>query len=199
MTMGEPARKRATYEDLRKVPSTMIAQIINGVLYATPRAAPPHASTALAVGTDLSGPFHRKAGGPGGPGGFWVLDEPELHFGEDILVPDIAAWRRDRRPPLPRAAYFELAPDWVCEVLWPSTVRLDRMAKMEIYARQGVPLVWLVDPIGQLVEVFLRDPGRWVRLTVHGGEERVRIPPFEAVELEIGRWWLPEDSGGGAV
>jgi Uma2 family endonuclease len=139
------ARRRATYDDLIAVPEHLIAEIIDGELITSPRPAPPHA---LACSGILSVLFDRFNGPPGGgessPGGWWILYEPELHFGDDVLVPDLAGWRRDRMPDLPEIAYFTLAPDWVCEVISPSSGRLDRVRQMPIYARERVEHVWLV-------------------------------------------------------
>ncbi len=192
--MVDPARKRATYEDLLAVPDTMIAEIIDGELYTQPRPASRHAMTSAVAGMDIGGPFHREGGGPHGPGGWWILDEPELHLGQDILVPDLAGWRRDRMPVVPDAPYFTLAPDWACEVSSPGTARRDRVEKMSIYAREKVPHVWLVDPAVRLVEVYRRDGVLWTRVGVYGDDDVARMEPFEAVEIELKRWWL--EAGG---
>jgi len=186
----EPARRSATYEDLLNVPEHMVAEIIDGELYASPRPASPHARAASVMGGDLGGPFDRPPGGPGGPGGWWLLIEPELHFGPDVMVPDLAGWRRERMPHIPNVAYFEQAPDWVCEVISPKTGILDRRRKMPIYAREGVSFLWIVDPIIKTLEVYRLEGGRWIVASTHGGDDHVRAEPFEAVELEIARWWL---------
>jgi Uma2 family endonuclease len=123
----------------------MVAEIVDGELYTSPRPASPHALAASAIGQDLA-PFSRRPGSPAGPGGWWILDDPELHFGADVVVPDLAGWRHERMPSIPNVAYFELAPDWLCEVVSPSTGRLDRVRKMPVYGRAGVSHMWLVDP-----------------------------------------------------
>ena len=186
----EPARRRATYEDLIAVPEHMVGEIVDGDLYASPRPASPHARAATAIGGGLWNQFDRPPGGPGGPGGWWILDEPELHCGADILVPDMAGWRRERMPALPNVPYFQLAPDWVCEVVSPTTGILDRRRKMPVYAREGVPHLWIVDPILKTLEVYRLETGRWMVASTHGGDDVARAEPFEAVELEIARWWL---------
>jgi Uma2 family endonuclease len=170
----------------------MIAEIIDGVLYTQARPGGAHTNTASVAGMDLGGAFHRKRGDSERPGGWWILDEPELHLGPDVLVPDLAGWRRDRLPSIPNAPFFTLAPDWVCEVASPSTARIDRMQKMEAYGREGVPYVWLVDPAACLVEAFRRENDRWVRVSAHGADERARIEPFAEVEIDLARWWLEE-------
>jgi Uma2 family endonuclease len=189
------ARRRATYEDLLKVPDILIAEIIDGELITSPRPASPHARAASVMTQDL-GPFDRRPGSPGGPGGWWILFEPELHLGADILVPDLAGWRRERMPVLVNVPYFELAPDWVCEVVSPSTGRVDRVRKMPVYAREQVRHVWLVDPLQRTLEVYRVKGPRWVLVSTHDGEEQVRAEPFEALALDINRWWLEEAEGG---
>jgi Uma2 family endonuclease len=132
------------------------------------------------------GPFDR---GKGGPGGWLLLLEPELHLGEDVLVPDLAGWRRERMPLMPDTVGFTLAPDWVCEVLSPSTAVLDRVRKREVYAREGVRHLWLVEPVAQLLEVYRLEEGKWVLLGTHAGEVTVYAEPFEALGLELGALW----------
>jgi Uma2 family endonuclease len=187
----EPKR-RATYEDLLRVPDNKVAELLDGELVVSPRPAARHARAASGLGVGL-GPFDFGSG-PGGkePGGWWVLDEPELHLGKDVLVPDLAGWRRTRMPIIPDVAAFELAPDWVCEVVSPSTVRHDRLRKMRIYARESVAHLWLVDPIAQTLEVYRLEGGRWVVFGTFGGDEKVRAEPFDAIELDLARLWLEE-------
>ena len=182
-------RRKATYEDLMNVPDHLVAEIIDGELIASPRPASPHALASSALGASLMGPFHFGTGG--GPGGWWILDEPELHLGKDVVVPDLAGWRRERMRVLPRVAAFEMAPDWVCEVVSPGTARMDRVSKMAIYAREKVGHLWLVDPLVQTLEVYRLEAEHWVVSSTHAGAEGVRAEPFEAVELEMSRWWLP--------
>jgi Uma2 family endonuclease len=181
----KPLKKGATYDDLRDVPDHYVAEIFDGELYATPRPAMPHARAATVLGVKLGGPFDRS-----GPGGWLMLVEPELHFGSDVLVPDLAAWRRERLPRLPADAFMTLAPDWICEVLSPSTEALDRNFKLRIYAREGVTHAWLVDPLRQTLEVLALDAGRWTPLAAHERHVSVRVPPFDAIELELGALWI---------
>jgi Uma2 family endonuclease len=185
------ARRRATYEDLLKVPDILIAEIVDGELVTSPHPAFPHAQVTSAVNQDL-GPFSRRPGGPGGPGGWWILFEPELHLGADILVPDLAGWRRERMPVLADEPYSKLAPDWVCEVVSPSTARIDRVRKMPIYARERVSYLWLIHPGLQTLEVYRLEGQQWVVASSYVGADSVRAEPFEAVELDMSRWWLEE-------
>ncbi len=180
----KPLKKGATYSDLYDVPEHFVAEIFDGELYASPRPALPHAHAASVLGNKL-GAFHRN-----GPGGWVIIDEPELHFGKDVLVPDLAGWRRERLPTVPVAAYLTLAPCWVCEVLSPSTEPLDRGKKLRIYARESVLHAWLVDPLRQSLEALLLESGRWAPLATHEGAARVRVPPFDAIELELGALWV---------
>jgi Uma2 family endonuclease len=136
------------------------------------------------------GSFDRPPGGSGEPGGWWFLVEPELHLGEDVIVPDLAGWRRERMPVLPNVAAFVQVPDWVSEVVSPSTGAIDRGRKMRIYAREGLAHLWIVDPIVRTLEAYRLEEGRWVVVSTHDGGGRVRAEPFEAVELQMGRWWL---------
>ncbi|XXT16544.1 Uma2 family endonuclease [Sorangium sp. So ce429] len=194
--MGQPAEKqrRATYADLEAVPPHKVAELVRGTLHVFPRPAPRHAWTSSGLGAELIGPFQR---GRGGPGGWVTLDEPELHFpdpdasGEiDALVPDLAGWRRERMPELPETAYFALAPDWVCEVLSPSTASFDRDEKMPVYAREGVRYAWLVDPIARTLEVYvLGQERRWGPAVVHRDAAHVRVEPFDAIELDLSVLW----------
>ena len=190
----EPARRKVTYDDLRTVPPHLIAEIVAGELHTTPRSSAPHARASSAVGQDLS-PFDRRPGGLGGPGGWWILDEPELHLGEDVMVPDVAGWRHERMPSIPNVAFFEMAPDWVCEVVSPTTGRLDRIGKMPIYARERLSHLWLVDPAAHTLEVYRLEEGRWVVAQTLGGDDLVRAEPFSAVEIDLSRWWIPPTCG----
>lgn len=181
-----PLDRPATYEDLEKVPDIMIAEIIDGELHATPRPAPRHSVAGSSLEVFIGGPYHH---GRGGPGGWWILYEPELHFGKDVLVPDIAGWRRARLASMPDTAYFTVAPDWVCEVLSPSTASLDRVKKLAIYARELVPFAWLVDPIARTLEVMRLDAGHWVLVSAHSGSETVRAEPFADIDLPLAALW----------
>ncbi len=160
------------------------------MLYTHPRPAPRHARVASRLGADLDGPFDR---GRGGPGGWVILDEPELHFGrepdEDILVPDLAGWKRARLTKLPDEAYFTVAPDWICEVLSPATQALDRSDKMAVYAREKVGRAWLIDPLAKTLEVYRLAGKEWLRVGAHRDDAKVRAEPFDAIELELASLW----------
>jgi Uma2 family endonuclease len=181
-----PFDRPATYEDLVKLPENLVAEIVNGELHASPRPAPPHAEAGSVLGGTLVLPFHL---GRGGPGGWWILLEPELHLEADVLVPDWAGWRRSRMPNRPLTAYYPLSPDWVCEILSPSTSSLDRDQKLGVYAREGVPHAWLIDPLARTLEVLALDAGRWTLLATHGGSAVVRAEPFEQIDLDLGTLW----------
>jgi Uma2 family endonuclease len=176
----------------------MIAEILDGDLVLSPRPAPRHALATSEIGGSLVHPFGRPGGrGRGGPGGWWILFEPELHLGDDVIVPDLAGWRRERMPNLPPdEAHFGLAPDWVCEVISPRSASHDRVNKMRIYARERVPNVWLVDPMGKTLEVYRLDGDQWILLSTHADADTVHAEPFNAVELTLLDWWAPEPDEG---
>jgi Uma2 family endonuclease len=179
-------RRPATYEDVLAAPEHLVAEIIDGELVTSPRPAPRHADAGSGLGAVLRLAFDR---GSGGPGGWRIIAEPELHLGSDVLVPDIAGWRRERLPHLPEVAYFPLAPDWICEVLSPSTAALDRGKKLRIYGREGVHHAWLVDPIAHRVEVLRRDGSDWLPITAVEGQGSIRAEPFDAIEIALTLLW----------
>jgi Uma2 family endonuclease len=189
------ARRRATFEDIVNLPEHVVGEIVDGELYASPRPASPHARAAWEIAQDI-GPFGREPARPGFPGGWWILFEPELHLGPDVLVPDLAGWRHERMRTIPDVAYFELAPDWACEVVSPSTGRLDRARKMPAYAREHVRHLWIVDPILRTLEVYRLEASRWFVAGTYGGADMIRAEPFEATQLDLSRWWLESEKGG---
>jgi Uma2 family endonuclease len=186
--MGATPRP-ATYADLERLPANLVGELIDGVLYASPRPRTRHARAAGRAFRDLDGKFDL---GDGGPGGWHLLIEPELRLGGTALVPDIAGWRRERMPVLPDVPYIDLAPDWVCEVISPSTARLDRGAKMTTYLRHGVAHLWLLDPVERILETY-RAGERWELVRTFIDDEPVRAAPFDAVEISMTPWWLPPD------
>jgi hypothetical protein len=190
----QPARRPPTYDDIAALPDNVVGEILGGELVVSPRPAPQHAVAASALGGTLIPPLQF---GDGGPGGWWILDEPEPHLAENVVVPDLAGWRRERMPSLPGGPFFTLAPDWVCEVLSPSTSRIDRTKKLPIYARAAVGHLWLVDPQAQTLEVFRLDAAGWVLHSVYGARDVVNAPPFEGVQVRLDRLWGVEPSSSG--
>ena len=184
--MGDAAESGPTYEDLCRVPSHLVAEIVGGDLYTQPRPGSIHARAASRLELVLGGPFEL---GTGGPGGWIILFEPELHLGADVLVPDLGGWRRETMPELPEVAYFEQRPDWACEVASPSTSGHDRVRKLPVYAREGVPHVWIVDPGPQTLEVYRLDGETYRLVGTHGGAAKVRAEPFEAAEIDLALLW----------
>ena len=182
------ASSRATYQDVLDSPPHMVAEIVDGTLYTHPRPAIPHALASSRLGSLLGPPFDF---GHGGPGGWWIIDEPELHLGEDIVVPDVAGWRRERMPVPPTGAYFLLAPDWVCEVLSPSTRSLDLGSKRAVYAREGVSFLWLVDLVVRSLEAFKLCGTQWGLIGTLFDDAPVSLPPFEAISFNLDDLWLP--------
>jgi Uma2 family endonuclease len=179
-------KPKATYEDLLRVPDHKVAEIVDGELFVSPRPASLQALAKSVLGGDLGGPFHQ---GRDGPGGWWIVYEPEIHFGEDVVVPDIVGWQRERMAVFPTSAFFTLAPDWVCEVLSPSTERLDRARKLRVYARAGVGHAWLVNPTARTLEVYRRAEEQWLLLGTFDDDALVRAEPFDAIELDLLPLW----------
>lgn len=190
LKMSDPARKLPTYADVLAAPEHMVAEILLGEFHLSPRPARKHGHVTSVLGVDLGSAFGR---GRGGPGGWVIFDEPELHFGEDIIVPDLAGWKRERFPVgEDEESFFVTPPDWVCEVLSKSTVRYDRTDKLTIYARERIPFVWLVDPVARTLEALALEGERWVLFGTYRDDQIVRASPFEAVGIELGALWLPE-------
>ena len=177
---------RATYQDVLDTPEHRVAEIVDGTLYTQPRPAPPHARASSVLGGKIGNPFDYDASGPGG---WWIIDEPELHLGEDILVPDLAGWRRERMVELPDTAYFTLAPDWVCEVLSASTRRLDLHEKRPVYAREGIGHLWLIDPVDRTLEAFDLHEGQWLLIESAKDDDPVSIRPFDAITFSLADLW----------
>jgi Uma2 family endonuclease len=181
-----PLKKDATYDDLCAVEDRFIAEIVDGDLYASPRLPIRHIHAASVLAAVLGRLFDLSRDGRGG----WImLNKPELHFGNDVLVPDITGWTRNRLPTVPNVAFMTLAPDWICEVLWPFTEMLDRK-KLRIYARERVGHAWLLDPVRKTLEVFVLEAGAWAPLIEHEGGGKIRAPPFDAAEIELDALWI---------
>lgn len=184
--VNQPAKRAASYADVLAAPDHLIAEVIDGELHLNPRPGVAHTAAASALGEELGPPFKR---GRGGPGGWLIFDESELHLGADIVVPDLAAWRVERMGDMHDAPYLTLPPDWVCEVLSPRTAKYDRTDKLRIYAREQVRWAWLVEPLLRTLEALRWESDKWTLLGCWRDEARVRAEPFEAIELELGALW----------
>ena len=184
--MTEPAKRRATYAELEAVPDHLVAEIIDGELVTHPRPSPRHSMTSNSLADELTGPFQKGRGGPGG----WVFaNEPELHLGPQVLVPDLAGWRRKRLPAYPETNYFTVVPDWVCEVLSASTERRDRGVKTRIYAEAGIAYLWIVDPRQQRLEAFTLRDDHWFLSGTWTSDDKVTAPPFDAISFSLADLW----------
>jgi Uma2 family endonuclease len=180
--------RRATYEDLLKVPENLVAELIDGELYTWPRPGSAHAHAGSVLGGELNAAFER---GRGGPGGWWIIDEPEIHLSGEAVVPDIAGWRRDRMPKYPNTSGCDVTPDWLCEIQSESNARHDRVVKLPLYARHDVGHVWMLDPRTRTLEVLRLENRRWVVAANFGGDDVVRAEPFSEIEIPLSILWLP--------
>ena len=185
--MANPINRVAAYEDLFDLPDNVVGEIFNGELVTHPRPSPRHSRAASMVGVLLGGSFDFKA--IGDDNGWWILDEPECHPGADIIVPDIAGWRKATLPDLPETAWFAVRPDWVCEVVSAATAKYDRGVKREIYAREGVPHYWIVDPAARVIEVLSLENGIWVQAALVADDQVVNIVPFESLPFDLSVLW----------
>jgi hypothetical protein len=187
--MLKPKARPATYADIEALPPTMVGEILFGALHTQPRPAPRHAVATHKLGVELDPPF---GSGRGGPGGWIFMVEPELHLGPHVVVPDLAGWKRERLTPFPETAFIETPPDWLCEVLSPSTQAVDRTDKLAIYAAFGVGHCWYVDPIARTLEVLALAGGKWVIAATFKNDDAVTAPPFEVHTFNLDVLWVPE-------
>ena len=180
--MAEPAKRNATFQDIEDVPPNLVGEIIFGSLYTHPRPAPPHVTAGGALQIELGGPFQKGRSGPGG----WILvPGPELRLGPHAISPVIVGWRRERLPHLPQTAYYDVVPDWICEILSPSTAANDRGPKRRIYTTYGVRHLWHLDPVAKLLEVFELRQDHWVLFESFQDGDTVKAPPFDAVPFQM--------------
>jgi Uma2 family endonuclease len=185
------AHNRPTlYQQLEALPEGLTGEILDAQLYTQPRPSGRHGRASSILEDALFGPYDR---GRGGPGGWWIFIEPEIHFRRDleIAVPDLAGWRRERMPVIPEGHRFEVVPDWICEIPSKSSASKDREIKMPIYARYGVAYAWLVDPLSRTLEAYARDADVWRKIASCAKDDQVTLPPFDAVRLALADLWVP--------
>jgi Uma2 family endonuclease len=192
--MSSPAPKLATYADLLALPDDVKAEILAGEIVTAPAPLPRHSHVQGSARRFLGGPF-QDDDGRGGPGGWWIFVEVDIALGaHDIVRPDLAGWRKARLPRPGPVRPIEVPPDWICEVLSRSTASRDRVKKRNLYARAGIAHYWLIDPEARILEALALRDGTWVESGVYDETSSARIPPFEAVELEVGRLFLPREA-----
>lgn len=186
--MSEAAKKKAVYADLCRVPENMIGEIINGELIVTPRPSRKHTLTTSLLGSEIIPSYFHGRGG--GPGGWVIIIEPEIGLDEHTLVPDLAGWKKERFPTSEKTNWISVAPDWICEVLSPSTLRTDKIRKMPLYAEHGIKHLWLVDPNAKTLDAFRLESGMWVLLSSYVEDDKVRAEPFQEIEIDLAGLWL---------
>jgi Uma2 family endonuclease len=190
MSLARRLNRPATLADIEALPSPLKGEIIDGELYVQPRPRSIHANIEGGIVAELRAPYQR---GRGGPGGWWILPEPGIEAGgSPEFSPDVAGWRRERMPDLPVDAPIRVVPDWICEVLSPTTRGYDQLKKRPFYARIGVPWLWFVDAEARTVTVSRLADGAWVEVAVQGEDERVRLDPFTDVEIDLADWWAAD-------
>jgi Uma2 family endonuclease len=186
--MSSAASKNKTaYEKWMELSDDVVGEIIAGELHVSPRPAPKHSRASTKLSGVLDGPFDS---GKGGPGGWTLLFEPEIHINSNIFVPDIGGWRRERLSKAPEEPFISIAPDWICEVLSPSTTTFDRSKKMPLYAELGLSHFWLVDPIHKTLEIYVNDHMNWKLLKTYANDDKVRAAPFDALEFDLSILWF---------
>jgi Uma2 family endonuclease len=189
MSTTKPRTSPPTLADLDALPPGIIGEIIEGVLYTMTKPRARHQRTGLEIGSGLLGPFDH---GRGGPGGWWIVTEPGIELpSTPEISPDVAGWRRERMADLPVDEPIRVVPDWVCEILSPTTRRHDMLRKLPYYAKIGVPFMWLVDIEARVLTVHRLDGDTWRVIGTYSDETEARIEPFDAVPLSIADWWLP--------
>jgi len=188
--MSKAIPEPATWRDIASLPEGDRTEVIGGELYLAPSPLPRHGFVEGALSFSVGGPYQFD---PTGPGGWWIVPEVDVELSpHDIVRPDLSGWRRERLPAFPKERPVRATPDWVCEVVSPSSIRMDRLTKPDLYLRSGVPFLWLVDPEDRILEAFAARESAWLRVGAWSDPDRARIPPFEAVEIDVGRLFPPE-------
>jgi Uma2 family endonuclease len=186
--MAQPPKKNATYDDLHGIPENTIGEIIDGKLTVTPRPSKQHVYAASVLEIELGAPYQFGRGG--GPGGRVILVKPEIKLGENIVVPDLAGWKKERFPGTETTNWVSASPDWVCEVLSPGTLRTDKIKKMPFYGRHGVQHLWFLDPAAKTLDVFRLESDKWVVAGLFVEDDKVRAEPFQEIEIDLNNLWL---------
>lgn len=188
MSLAQQFPAPSLYEQLCALPDNLVGEILGHTLHTRPRPTGRHGLAGRGLSVNLAGPYDL---GRGGPGGWWIIAEPEVHFVRDIevAVPDLAGWRRERMPDIPDGHRFEVVPDWVCEILSPGTAKKDRGIKLPLYARHGIPHCWLVDPVERTLEAYELRQGFWTLLATLKDDDPVSLPPFDAISFALAELW----------
>lgn len=184
--MTKTVNKQASYQDIIDLPENMVGEIIHGRLEMRPKSATRYALASSSLSAELVSSFQQ---GQDGAGGWWIIDEPVCHLDSHVLVPDLVGWRRQRMPALPKTACFKTPPDWICEILSPTTTRIDRIVKMPIYAELGINYLWLIDPVLRTLEAYELHDGHWLLTGAHADNESIAIAPFAEHTFSLTDLW----------
>jgi Uma2 family endonuclease len=179
--------KSATYQDVLDAPENMVAELLDGELFLSPRPGEPHARAEIRISSFLTSRF--EWGESGGPGGWVFRVEPEIHIEDKVVVPDVAGWRKERFVK-PEKPYYEVIPDWLCEIASPSTAKIDRKHKLPLYLESGVQFVWLVDPVMRALDVYGALAGKWYVAQSFAENEVARAKPFEEIDFDLTLLWV---------
>jgi len=189
--MSANPRRLATYADLARLPEGTRAEVIGGEVQLFDSPLPRHGRVQSGLLGSIGGPFDFD----GAPGGWWILPTVDVELGvHDIVSPDVAGWRRERVPKFPASRPIAIVPDWICEIVSPSNERHDTIRKADLYFRCRVPFYWLVRPDERTLQAWRHSELGWIVAGTWTDGDKVGIPPFEAVPLDVGRLFPPVES-----
>ena len=184
MTTAERQRPTTTVDEWLREPAEKRYELIDGDLIE--KAAPDfsHGSAQAGLIAHLHPWFHQRDGGDR-PGGWWIASEVDVVLDDNGFRPDIAGWRRERVPEMPKTRPVRVRPDWICEIVSESNATTDTIKKLRRYHQAGVPHYWLLDPATRTLAVYRHAAEGYQSVLVAEAGETARAEPFEAIELRI--------------